>query len=151
MRMKIFLLFLLLVPSSYAKFASWVRNIPCEKAMVKVNKCKVARFKNQDLRGVGGKSRGQTMVVEGVIIQGQVLSQKAIKCHKNQSLDMKHYRKAIISEDKDIFVKDGSCDKTNIEFRVPQLFCDTPGAVEIHSCFIKALERKKGLIYGESL
>lgn len=144
MKNLIFLALLLPFQISHAKFAMSAFQIPCHEMEIEISSCEAKQVKGSDLKTKYIKKRKDPSV-QGALIQGKILSDKAVKCNQKQKMDMTKFRSKE-NQKKKLFVIQGSCLelKTGQKVKVQnqRFFCDTPGAMEINECFYNALARK---------
>lgn len=144
------LLFSLISPQ--AKFASWVKNIPCHGIELQVKSCSEMTFSNLDI--IAGKlSKEKEIKIKGAVVKGELFNMTPVSCYPKQKLDLSKFKPADF-RNKTFLILNAKCaglENKEVFLRVTKSFCDTPRAVEIRSCFYNMFQAYKKIIITERI
>ena len=135
-----------LVFSVQAKYSSEIKFIPCNELTIELKACENRKFSNSELLRSSSTlvRRREIHRVHGALVFAKISNAKPGKCHKDQKIDLKNYRR-FAAKEANLYILNKKCEdlpKKDYIVSLTNLFCDTPGAYEIESCFFSFLEGK---------
>ena len=146
MKFAFILFFTLISVHSWGKFVSTIRFIPCNEVKIKVKSCKPKNYSNHTYtRSNQEKKRLKEIRFKGVLVTGEVISQKVSQCYPKHEIHKDKYRHITYpTKEETFFIQNGKCEK-EVNAISLHTFCDTPNALSVKSCFIRILKQKEKL------
>ncbi|GAB4013387.1 MAG: hypothetical protein Fur0010_10220 [Bdellovibrio sp.] len=131
---KSLILFYLISFNLNAKLAREAFQVPCEQLEIKVESCSKLTLNPQPKK--------HELSYQGALVDALIVSSTPVKCHPKQEVRFELLNDPIRPGKKKIFIKDQTCEKLPSKVFYQRTYCDTPGALMIHDCFVSRMSQK---------
>lgn len=139
------LLYLLLIFELQAKFSTEVFKIPCRGLDINITSCQDNLYHNKDYILKKKLTNEVLIQYQAALVKARIKKNFPVKCYDKQKMNLETY-KPLTPTEQDLIVVNTSCaqitQKKNIQVKILNKFCDTPGAMSIKECFENYLEYK---------